>query len=948
MKDNKEYIENLKRLDFQLEKSDCSSVYLVEKQFNYIEHEVSPYIIIALDKAKLFGADAVYFRFFDDERPPLSQIYIYDNILNKREKEEYSKIHRAIWSGCEIPVYMIIDQTEIRIFDSRKPINSTNTKYETPHIDKIDLCNFSLQNDVIKKYRAQQFNNGTFWENEDTKKHFLNSKIASERLLKRLKEIRNALRKDNSFNNNLIDRLLIICMLIKYLEETGLDKKDNNNYALDFFEKATGYKNLESIIHNNKLNCLLTALSEHFNGGIFKIDDNFKHELNNTDISRFASFFEAGYKDNLFGWKEYSFEHIPVELISIFYEEFIPKISTNEQNKKETGAVYTPSFLVELLIDECIPLKDFNENVKLIDPACGSGIFLVTAYKRLVQRWRIKNRTQNELAKTNPKILKNILTKNIFGVDINRTSVNLSIFSLHLALCSMLTPKQIWTELEFADLEKNRNIIQKDFFQYLIEDNTVHDFDLVIGNPPFKQKELASMSYEYYNNLLKDKFPIQFKNPNKEFAYLFLEKSMHLLENKKGKLCLILPSGHLLYTDDSLCLKKYFFTTYNVSQIIDFTFLRRVLFQSTIATLAIFVECKPANEKPILHITAKRTKQSKERLYFEFDHYDFYQVPQELVSDKINIWKCNLLGGYRVCDVIEKFNKIKTKLTDFYKIQNINAHNKVKKVNVFHEKRTLKNENSLFHDQQILHTNNIAYWNIKKSLKDDFPNEIVSNDFKKNDIIDAIAFIGSTESVEKLKNYINNYSQFLRFYITAVSGRQGIRSPYTFYLSDFNNFPYHDNIINYLNESDKIIIDDVVKYTIDEFGKGESSRINITTASSQDLIFFSEIYCNAINSIYQSGINKYTLVNITEGDSYFICEMRFTDVFFEPEITKTKASLNELLFEDNDSSKIKINRIVRFYKNDVIQIIKPKLLRFWLKSKALRDADDTFEDILRH
>jgi type I restriction-modification system DNA methylase subunit len=171
------------------------------------------------------------------------------------------------------------------------------------------------------------------------------------------------------------------------LEETGTN--GDKNYAYDFFEKATGYRNLENMIQNNKLSCLLSALTEHFNGGIFDIDETFKQRLNNSDIRSLAQFFDAGYKTDLFGWKEYSFEHIPVELISNFYEEFIPQTTeTIEKNRKNTGAVYTPSFLVNLLIDECLPLDNLDENVKLIDPTCGSGIFLVTAYKRLVQRWR--------------------------------------------------------------------------------------------------------------------------------------------------------------------------------------------------------------------------------------------------------------------------------------------------------------------------------------------------------------------------------------------------------------------------------------------------------------------------------------------------------------------------------------------------------------------------------
>jgi hypothetical protein len=118
----------LKTLNFQIEKHNRSSVYLVDKQAEYIEQKKSPYIIIALNKAREFEADAVYLRFFDDGRPPLAQIYIYDNIFNNRDQECYNKIHRNIWSGSEIPIYMIVDKTEIKVFDGRKSVDIVKDK----------------------------------------------------------------------------------------------------------------------------------------------------------------------------------------------------------------------------------------------------------------------------------------------------------------------------------------------------------------------------------------------------------------------------------------------------------------------------------------------------------------------------------------------------------------------------------------------------------------------------------------------------------------------------------------------------------------------------------------------------------------------------------------------------------------------------------------------------
>ena len=951
-----DYIRNLLSLDFQIQKQDCSSVYLVDKLSEYIEQNESPYVIIALDKAKEFDVDAVYFRFFDDGRPPLAQIYIYDNITKYKPKDYYAKKHQEIWSSCEIAAFLVIDKTIVKIFNSREPVKIKNEIIYSEPIKEIDLSEI---NNIAKEYKARAFDNGSFWENKEMRNHFLNSKIASERLIKGLKYIRNSLRKNTELSKVLIDQLLIVCILIKYLEETGVDKHTGVNLAHNFFKEETGgYAKLEDIIRNNKLICLLLALENHFNGKIFSIDNHFIQEIEQkkNEVSKLAQFFEAGYKNNLFGWREYSFEHIPVELISNFYEEFIPKSVTNdgkseEKSKKDTGALYTPSFLVNLLIDECLPLNDLNENVKLLDPACGSGIFLVSAYKRLVQRWRLKNKSENELAKTTPEILKEILKKNIFGVDVNLKSVNLSIFSLQLALCSMLTPRQIWTKFKFDDLQKEQNIVHKDFFEHLIDRNIKHDFKLVIGNPPFIRKILDDKTYEYYENLLENtNYPIMFKNPQKEFAFLFLEKAMHFLSEKQGKLCFILPSGPLLYLDDSVSIRKSLFSTYNVSQIIDFTFLRRVLFQATVATVSIIMDKKPPTKEPVLHITAKRTKQSKERYYFEFDHYDFYDVPKELVVDKINVWKCNLLGGLRICDIVDKLNKITPKLKDYWHTQKITPYpDGIERKHVFCGNELLKGQD-LFSSSTERPVKSENFWGIHHTIINGFPIEVTNEDFEGKDRFRAIGFQSSnTENIEKFKKYIIENADFIRFYIATVSGRQGIRSPYTFYLSDMEKVPLVENLRKCVSETDKIVIEDTAKYTLEEFGKGEKAQINMLEADESVLKEFAKVYSDALNVFYHSKNKRYTLTNIQIGDAYFVCDIEYTDqIVTIIETITTDKTIDDLLFEMNTSKSKKINKIVRSYGDNIIRIIKPKQLRYWLKSKALRDADETFDDILNN
>ena len=160
-----------------------------------------------------------------------------------------------------------------------------------------------------------------------------------------------------------------------------------------------------------------------------------------------------------------------------------------------------------------------------------------------------------------------------------------------------------------------------------------------------------------------------FRISNLELMYklvdLFLEKSMQILK-LDGKLCFLLPSGPLLYNSHSLEFRTQFFTNYNVTQIIDLVYFRRILFEATVTTLALFVEnAKPKDEAPIKHIVPKRTKVSKDKIFFEIDHYDFHAVPRSKVLADLSVWKSNILGGYLVYNIANKIaNSFNIKIKD--------------------------------------------------------------------------------------------------------------------------------------------------------------------------------------------------------------------------------------------------------------------------------------------
>ena len=95
-------------------------------------------------------------------------------------------------------------------------------------------------------------------------------------------------------------------------------------------------------------------------------------------------------------------------------------------------------------MDEVLPWEGTYSEQRILDPACGAGIFLVEAYRRLVARWILSNKSKQ--VQVNDLIT--ILQDCIYGVDCNLEAVRVASFSLSLALCDFLEPRTIWNDLQ--------------------------------------------------------------------------------------------------------------------------------------------------------------------------------------------------------------------------------------------------------------------------------------------------------------------------------------------------------------------------------------------------------------------------------------------------------------------------------------------------------------------
>ena len=951
--------QKLNLLDFETDSS-ASGLLFTDRDYKE-DGNVSFDKILILHQARELKASAVYFRRMGEKSIP--QLFIYDNsdnILN----EDLSDIHIKLWSSGIVPLYYVFDKAEVKIFTCRKPVDKKNLK-ATP-FDGFPLV--SDAHEKYKKYSAGLFKNGSFWESQENKKHFSINYSSYKKLIDGLKKIRAEFIEGQ--NEQVCNKLLVLSILVKYLEERK-DSKGNRVLPLDYFKKYDKATCFCDVLRNKKGIQFFEDLGKDVNGKIFELDEQEKKEIARLDHSKLAGFLDANIEtDNQYVlWKLYDFNYLPVELISRIYEEFIPK---------RKDITYTPAHLVNFMVDECMPIAKPKDNISVIDVSCGSGIFLVGAFKRIVQWWQKERYEKTGQIKT-PTIgkLKSILRKQIFGVDLEPEAVKLAIFSLTVALCDMLEPKKAWDELREEKLiDLSKNIITKDFFDFVKTDER---FDLIIGNPPFNPPSIDN----YWDKTVK-KIDLDYDIPNKNIALLFLQQAMKLL--KKGSLLsLVIPSGPLLY-NKTIQHRRKFLEIYNVPQIFDFSSLSGVLFEGrNYPVVVLFAKNTPPDDNDILHVAVRRTRTSKERLFFEIDKYDLYHVPKEIAKKEQLIWKANCLGSGHLYHLVKRLQDVRTLeiylnekkskhgwfygegyqcvvkstknpqrapyltgikmiptkrfIDDFISIKDT----KIERDELFHRPRNKK----IFQGPHLLIKE-------KPELCIAFTDDNLGF---KNEILGIYAPSepgGQRGELIKLRKHIIDNRRLYKMHALSGSGRAGIsRSIGTILAKDVMALPYPEDLSKLrLSKAEQIICDDVIEYYAEQLARNEEAKVNTENANGQLLKAFAKVFCDSLNSIYKEGTRLFYPLESIESVSFICFPFAYGNPKKPQKMSKSEKRQIErgnlsCLMDNQQDANILYKRIIKLYhQRDMVYLVKPKILRYWLKSIALRDANEVFTDLV--
>lgn len=963
---SKSFKSGLKKLGFEGD----NALYFTDNTKKLPELEIAFHIETAKFIHKEITAIFLRKQLNGSYKPQVYLLDYTDRAFSEQIENEIADIQRKVWSSGEVPLACFFFNTEIKIIDCTKHL----TKDLKPEYlaDKLRLVDEAHR--LYNEQFAVKIKSGIFWEQEEIKGKFDFKNSAYDTLIQNIQKVTEKLSKElKKAPRELINKIIIQSILIKYLEETS-DDEGKKLLTEKYFKKYNNSNSFSDVLKKGKFSNLLNDLNKNFNGNVFKWETTEQEKLESLDLSIVAKLLatdkisiealqlKIGFPD----WRYFEFKYIPVELISRLYEEFLG------ENKKDKGLFYTPSHLAKLLVDECLPLKKYKEidlaNFRILDPACGSGIFLVTAFKRLVQIWRL----QRKLDKPNIDDLKKIL-RNIYGVDKEEQAVMLSSFSLSLALCNELKPIEVINKLRFDDLTKE-NLVHSDFF--VLKNIQNKKFDLIIGNPPFVRGAIS----EYSNTWLVNDEKV--KIPQGQIALKFLSESFPILK-ENGLVCLIIKASGLLYNSTSFPYKKALFSNYNVVQVLDFTALARnnsLWDGADVATAAIFARNnKPDETKNILHLTFRRTKATKERIVFEIDDYDLHYINRQTAITNEFIWKNNLLGGGRIKNVVEKFQQypllkdilkandcvsgegyiIGTKGTQnkdyIYKYPTLPTKGISAKGINYDSLRKLEIKTNFVQipNETLFKAPNIILWeNIGIDKLPVFYNE---KSFTFKDKIVSIATDKIDKTIlKKISDSFNKYSHFYRFYIFATSGQVLVNLNTAILKKDymFLKFILKDSSFsNFISTFDENVVSDVNVFYQDFLRHGEKSKAlqKIKPNKFESILSnYGTEFSRALNSVYDNKGKKFRLSDVVQldGTSLIATVFRYDNKDKEPLFHKDFTKVNiEGLTNNEISAHLSVKRIIKLYpQKDAIVFIKPNQYRYWLSLIAYRDADKCFSD----
>jgi adenine-specific DNA-methyltransferase len=514
--------------------------------------------------------------------------------VNIKEAAEPAFQVRRYAYTAKLPLSILTNFEEFAIYDTRiKP--DKNDKASVARIDYFTFKEYEQKFDFLyNTFSKNAINKGSFDKYVIDNKNKKGTSEVDTELLALVEEWRIVLAKNIAKNNpnlsvynlnTVVQKIIDRIIFLRIAEDRGIE---DENILMTVAKTSNVYE---------KLNLLFTKANVKYNSGLFAYIDWIEKVIIKDEVL-------SDIIVNLY-YPEcpYEFSVLPIEILGSIYERFLGNtihfrtikgdthtaiVEEKPEVKKAGGVYYTPQYIVDYIVLNTVGEKIKNKKpeeiaaIKICDPACGSGSFLVGAYQYLLNyhldyytkekniNTSLKNKRIFEAGHNTYKLTieekKRILCSSIFGVDIDNQAVEVTKLSLYLKLLeneSRESSEQLFKYSDIAllpSLEDNikcgNSLIGKDFYNQgqldLSDDERIKvncfdwdrkdgfedifkngGFDVVIGNPPYGAELMKTE-----RNYLEHKFNVG----NTDTAALFMLHARKL-SKVNGKNGFIIPKA---------------------------------------------------------------------------------------------------------------------------------------------------------------------------------------------------------------------------------------------------------------------------------------------------------------------------------------------------------------------------------------------------------------------
>ena len=490
------------------------------------------------------------------------------------------QIHQLVWNQDVVPFILVHSPQGIRLYSGFRCQPRKNG------LERGVLRALVQFNEVLKlaeSFHADAIDSGRLWR--DWGRHVTPETRIDWKLLDNLRKLDKWLRHDGGLKKDVSHALIGKYVYLHYLRDRDILSNDRlaewQLHESAIFGRGATRAGLQAVTER---------LDDWLNGSIFPLKLSGHGAPDDELISRVAATFHG---DEIIGERDwqlhldfqlYNFSYIPIETLSVIYEQFLhmPEDDGGKSKGEEAAAYYTPIPVVNFMLSEMDEQLPLNQGMKVFDAACGSGAFLVQSYRRLIEREFPATKK-----KPAPHELRTLLEDHIFGIDNDSDACRVTELSLILTLLDYVEPPDLLPRSMSSDSSdfklpalSGTNIFHTNFFklsdpaQQLLANTK---FNWIVGNPPWKDLQPAKL-------IQQDKPVWEWMVENKksrpcgdnEVAQAFAWRVSDFLADD-GNVALLLPAI-ILFENPSRSFRAKFFATHRVDAVANFSNLAEVLF----------------------------------------------------------------------------------------------------------------------------------------------------------------------------------------------------------------------------------------------------------------------------------------------------------------------------------------------------------------------------------